>query len=375
MKRRMNKRMAAAALAGAMVLSMNGMAWADPATDSAPTTDTEVSTQNLVIKKKILKDENVYVPKADFEFGVIPSTEQTGLKDEEGNALKSPENGVMILNRNITSTPGADDIGKKEVIVGSTEISIDATKFEHPGVYRYEIKEVKPADITNGVGYTDEVKYFDVYIEYDENGSLVAKYYTCVTADDSKVKDDGIFENTYKKDTEEVDGGLHDLTITKTVEGNQADRKREFNFSITISGEEEEQYYLEIINSNGESEAPLTLVSGTTVGITLAHNDSAVIHGLDSNDTYVITEEDLSSENYTTSYNVNDGSDIEVVIDKMAHGEMGDTDKSVNFVNEKNVTTPTGIAMTFAPYVLLVAAAGGLGAVVLGKKKREDDEI
>ena len=55
MKRRMNKRMAAATLAGAMVLSMNGMAWADPATDSAPTTDTEVSTQNLVIKKKILK--------------------------------------------------------------------------------------------------------------------------------------------------------------------------------------------------------------------------------------------------------------------------------------------------------------------------------
>ena len=28
MKRRMNKRMATAALAGAMVLSMNGMAWA-----------------------------------------------------------------------------------------------------------------------------------------------------------------------------------------------------------------------------------------------------------------------------------------------------------------------------------------------------------
>mgnify|MGYP000612218806 FL=1 len=47
----------------------------------------------------------------------------------------------------------------------------------------------------------------------------------------------------------------------------------------------------------------------------------------------------------------------------------------VEFINDKNVGPATGVAMTFAPYVLLVAAAGGLGAVVLGKKKREDDEI
>ena len=64
-----------------------------------------------------------------------------------------------------------------------------------------------------------------------------------------------------------------------------------------------------------------------------------------------------------------------MVKDENAKGKLTSDDVVVEFINDKNVGPATGVAMTFAPYVLLVAAAGGLGAVVLGKKKREDDEI
>lgn len=56
MKRRMNKRMAAATLAGAMVLSMNGMAWA------------EVTEFNLT--KEVTTDGNTHAPNTTFRFTI-----------------------------------------------------------------------------------------------------------------------------------------------------------------------------------------------------------------------------------------------------------------------------------------------------------------
>lgn len=55
MKRRMTKRMAAATLAGAMVLSMNGMAWA-----------AEVTEFNLT--KEVTTDGKTHAPEYCFHF-------------------------------------------------------------------------------------------------------------------------------------------------------------------------------------------------------------------------------------------------------------------------------------------------------------------
>ena len=49
-------------------------------------------------------------------------------------------------------------------------------------------------------------------------------------------------------------------------------------------------------------------------------------------------------------------------------------DTNVTFTNEKNADNPaTGIITTFAPYILLIAAAG-VFAVLFLHKKRNDDE-
>ena len=96
---------------------------------------------------------------------------------------------------------------------------------------------------------------------------------------------------------------------------------------------------------------------------TLMDGETLHIYGLSENDEYTVTETDYSAEGYTTTVPDN------------AKGKLTKDETMVEFINDKNVGPATGVAMTFAPYVLLVAAAGGLGAVVLGKKKREDDEI
>lgn len=57
---------------------------------------------------------------------------------------------------------------------------------------------------------------------------------------------------------------------------------------------------------------------------------------------------------------------------KVETPENGNTaDRDVLVDNNKAVTTPTGIAMTFAPYALMVAFAG-VFAVMFLRKKRED---
>ena len=100
---------------------------------------------------------------------------------------------------------------------------------------------------------------------------------------------------------------------------------------------------------------------------TLMDGETLHIYGLSEKDTYTVTETDYSTEGYTTTVNGTKG--------HSGTGNLTEDNVEVVFENNKYVTPATGVAMTFAPYVLLVAAAGGLGAVVLGKKKREDDEI
>lgn len=164
------------------------------------------------------------------------------------------------------------------------------------------------------------------------------------------------------------DDDIHDFIIKKTVTGNQGNKNKEFSFTVTIDGDDtdkagKEKYKAvktpktgdpEIMHITDEEAATFTLMDGETLHI----------YGLSENDEYTVTEADYSTEGYTTS-----------VKDENAKGKLTSDDVVVEFINDKNVGPATGVAMTFAPYVLLVAAAGGLGAVVLGKKKREDDEI
>lgn len=352
MKRRMNKRMATAALAGAMVLSMNGM--------SAFAAVTEFN-----LTKEVTTDGNTHAPNTAFSFTIEPYVHTDTEKDDtfEGAVVSAGvEGGLTLDTANDFSFAPGDEVSASYTKTG--KIKVDATKFPEPGVYHYLVTETQGT--YNGITYDVTPRHVYVYVVNGTAGYEVQA--VKVVKDGEKDKADNLkIVNNYGDGTT-PDDDVHDFIIKKTVTGNQGNKNKNFDFTVTIDGDDtdkagKEKYKAvktpktgdpEIMHITDEEAATFTLMDGETLHI----------YGLSEKDEYTVTEADYSTEGYTTK-----------VKDNNAKGKLEADGVEVEFINDKNVGPATGVAMTFAPYVLLVAAAGGLGAVVLGKKKREDDEI
>ena len=101
MKRRMNKRMATAALAGAMVLSMNGMS----AFAAVPVTEFDLT-------KEVTTDGNTHAPNTTFSFTIEPYVHTDTDKDDtfEGEAVSNGVAGGLTLDtaNDFSFAPEAD---------------------------------------------------------------------------------------------------------------------------------------------------------------------------------------------------------------------------------------------------------------------------
>lgn len=382
MKKNLMKRLAAATLAGAMVLSMNGMAWA---TEGKTVTGTATAT----IQKVLKKPAEVYAPKTDFEFDITyaPDMSDIGsaltdmeLKDAQ-EAINMDDTGAT-KDKKINSTPSADDLNKTEIAYAEKiELKADVSKFHHPGVYRYKVTE--KVGTYEGITYDSSEKYFEVRVVYGENDTLkilTQMFLEKNTKDNKWEKNDGIFINEYG--VGEASGKLADLEAKKLVTGNIADRNKDYEFTISIDNTTGKKYSYKLGTEDGLKE-----VTDNKITISLKHNDTVTIYGLSKSDKYTVAEKDYAGEGYKTSYVIDDGPDgnapIESEKDKhsITTGEqslMTDVenvkDTNVTFTNEKNADNPaTGIITTFAPYILLIAAAG-VFAVLFLRKKRNDDE-
>lgn len=345
MKRRMNKRMAAATLAGAMVLSMNGMAWA------------EVTEFNLT--KEVTTDGNTHAPNTAFSFTI---TEGDASTFEGAVVSAGVKDGLTLDTANNFSFAPGDKVLASYTKTG--KIKVDATKFTEPGVYHYLVTETQ--DTYDGITYDVTPRHVYVYVVNGTDGYEVEAVKVVKDGDTAK-EDDLKIVNSYG-DGSTPNDDIHDFIIKKTVTGNQGHKNKPFSFTVTIDGDDAdkegaEKYMAVKTPKTGEAET-IHITDGLTQTFTLMDGETLHIYGLSEKDKYTVTETDYSADGYTTT-----------VKEDNAEGFLTADGITVEFINHKDVGPATGVAMTFAPYVLLVAAAGGLGAVVLGKKKREDDEI
>lgn len=346
MKRRMNKRMATAALAGAMVLSMNGMAWA------------AVTEFNLT--KEVTTDGNTHAPNTAFSFTI----EEGDASTFEGAVVSAGVAGGLTLDtaNDFSFAPG-DEVSASYTKTG--KIKVHPEVFTEPGIYHYLVTETQGT--YNGITYDVTPRHVYVYVVNKTDGKDGYEVEAVkVVKDGEKDKADDLkIVNTYGDGTQDDD--IHDFIIKKTVTGNQGNKNKPFEFTVTIDGDDtdkagKEKYKAVKTSKTGDSTI-MHIIDEEAKTFTLMDGETLHIYGLSENDEYTVTETDYSAEGYTTTVPDN------------AKGELTKDETMVEFINDKNVGPATGVAMTFAPYVLLVAAAGGLGAVVLGKKKREDDEI
>lgn len=347
-------RLAASVLATAMFACATAL----PAMAEDPT---------ATLTKKLSKDVNVYAPNTTFTFEIASATGNELTAGVSGKVIYSgPADGVYFgdSKSTITSTPTPQDIGQSEITVGTLNLNYDLSKFTQAGVYRYKITE--QAGTYDGITYTNEVKYFDVYVTNAASGGLEVAYAAFVSATDSSQKDDGIFTNDYKT------GASKTLTVHKVVEGNLGDKTKPFEFTVKIDGENGEQYY--VTYGDGKN---VTLTSGTETKISLTNGQSLTVYGLSENDKYTVTETSYTVDGYTTKVATDpvdpDSSTSAVATEgsSVSQQQVSGNSDDVYFYNIKDYVTPTGVIMNVAPYVLMVGIAVA-GCFVFLRKRRDD---
>lgn len=361
MKRKDVKRLTAAVTVGMMLTGMIGM-------QAFAAEGVEEPTSNLT--KVITKEANVYTPNTTFTFKIKSGTAEAATADKDA-IYEGPAGGIYFVNQQgtsigdtaeITSVPTLTDAVSQsgtEVTVGTAKIEYDLSKFTEPGIYRYEVSESQGS--YEGIKYDTSVKYFDVYVVSDDDGNLSVNYAAFIDKNDPKVKDDGTFTNDYssKHDT------LKDLEIKKEVTGNQGNKTtKAFQFNIKVEGASGEKYNLLLPDGTFKE-----MTSGTATTISLKNGQVAKIYGLSTNDVCTVTEDDYSSDGYTTTINGEETREASGKISTIAGTTDNKGDVKVTVVNDKSTVSPTGIVMMVAPYVILVAAALVAGLLFFRKRR------
>ena len=243
--------------------------------------------------------------------------------------------------------------------VGTAKIEYDLSKFSVPGIYRYEVSEAQ-GDY-EGIAYDTSVKYFDVYVVSDDAGNLSVNYAAFTNKNDPKVKDDGKFTNDYSSQHDT----LKDLEIKKEVTGNQGNKvNKAFLFTIKVEGVSGECYNVLLPDGTFEK-----MISGTEKTISLKNGQTAKIYGLSASDICTVTENDYSSDGYTTKIDGVETRRTSGTITTISGTTDNKGDVKVTVVNDKNITSPTGIVMMVAPYVILVAAALVAGLLFFRRRR------
>lgn len=336
MKKRTLKRLAAAIMTSAMMIGLFGTS----AMAAEPT-----PVESVTLTKTVTADPNVLMPATEFTFAIANGT---GLTTKDGLVIyDGVANGATFANGNnkVTFAPGGDN---EETL----SIVFDASAFTKPGVYRYEVTET--AGNYDGMTYSEAKYYMDLYVVNGSNGFVVASAVT--TNAETEEKANIAFENTY---------ATNNLTLTKVISGNQADMTATYNFTVTIDGATGEKYA-----TNYEIDGTVvTLETGVPYTFTLGHNESVVIYGLSATDSYTIVEDDAHlADGYTTTI---DGADEKDETTLTATGTCDKEDDSVTYTNTKEVATPTGVILTFAPYIAMIVLAGAVAFLFMRRRRVE----
>ena len=381
---------AAAALAAGM-MSLSAFA------SEAPETHTPYKYTAITYKledkttydftKALEVEEDANVPAVTFTFTVTQAEAKAGT-----------ETSLPIYTTTVRPTVSdavfaAGDAEKSKTV----NVSFTGVEFSEPGVYRYYITETA----TENSAFTNDatpVRTLDVYVQDDGTGKLGIAGITFRNGrcEDSPEKSENPtalekstgYTNTYN---------THDLTIAKSVEGNQASKDKYFSFTVAISNagsgtklnvDTTNATTAEITaDTNGATTVSGTNLSGESaivcgadgtanVTVLLQHGESIKITGLPDGAEYTITE---NFEDYTVKSIVPTGDDTDGTAtedDDKLTGEFTDTikgDTTVTYTNEKKGVVPTGVMVSVAgPAVAGAAVLGGI--ITLTVRKRKEDK-
>ena len=250
------------------------MAVSSTAVPAFAATTPVAGTKTTTFDKYLVMKKNANVPNAEFTYSI------TAPSDTEMNSLPNPEdtNKTNLTVKKGIGTPTVsstkfkagdttfdsaqvartnkdsktyDDKKADQVSVGDgykyakheSTVDFSGVTFSEPGVYRYKIAENVPEEKERGIAYDPSLRYLDVYVESDNDGNLSIKGYVFHTMNAVQPKGSKNSQGEYDTSSN-PEGKNHgftnlyitkDLTLTKTVTGNQGFRDQYFKFHVDIT--------------------------------------------------------------------------------------------------------------------------------------------
>jgi hypothetical protein len=283
------------------------------------------------------------------------------------------------------------------------DLDFSNATFEKSGIYTFKIQEQPVETYTYNFSAEHETLYLDVYV----NDTKKIYDYILYSEDEENseetdVKTEG-FVNTYR---------TTDLSLEKKMDEGTGILTDEFYFIVKIYGAipnsalfvEEDAHYNNLPTTKAISAGPLPYLTafralcGTSYSyrqtsdvpggkvvtvesdgscefeIGLHPGDRITIHGLPDGATYSI--EEVNAVGYVTSINGQSKQSINnynLSYDNKSTGirETNREDWLVTFTNVLSPNANTGLIFTYAPYVLLIAAAFVFGTFFLRRRKHE----
>lgn len=325
----------------------------------------ETEDATVQITKYLVMDKDANVPNVDFEFTIAAGKATT--VGQEQQVVYAGVDGAEITDKASFATDSTtyDTVQEGDTVTLTSEqkyakddVTVDFSKvtFTAPGLYHYTVTEKD----TSYTGITKDAKTYDLYV--------------LVAVDEAKDSTDGLYiagatfsHMEGEGDTTKLAGmtntyTTHNITLSKTVTGNQGDKNKYFEFTVTINNAipgtvyDVKGIFDASIDTDEDIENPSQLVAtkdGTlTQTFYLKHGQSIVINGVAKDSTYSIAETSYTSDGYNTTFTIN-GETV-----NFDNGRTVAADDVVAFTNNKQGNVPTGILLETAPYMIL-------GAVVL----------
>lgn len=302
-------------------------------------------------------------------------------------AIASPGT-ISFTNADILAAANNTGDDGDNLIVKS--LGITTTAGTVPGIYRFKVSESiatgsktrAVAGITQSNPYIAD-RYLDVYVTYNASDELVISNVVLFRyADSNATKTEG-WTSANDLDTYET----VDVTVTKHITGNLADKNHEFPFSFNVSDPNTGSLY-SYMDDNHEIVAGAAFGTSvnTAYGDAVALKDGAsfVIYGLPKNatgsSTVTVSEENNTVDMYTYQTSGFDADkttdtsfdDTTNASDSLVKANIQDDVDDLEFTNKLENISPTGVILRVAPYAMILCA--GILLLMLGRKMKKATE-
>ena len=315
---------------------------------TSPTGDNSTGVaQSFTFKSELSVPADTLVPNVTVSYSIVGEA-------ADGSGRIAGPTGASIGNATFSATDSGTSVSK------DVTVTFPADLFTSVGIYRYKITQTIPANTgVVAASSSPTTRYLDVFVQNKAGGTGLEVAYFVLASNANNTasstsyteKSDG-FQNTYNS---------HTLTVKKEVTGNQGNRNQDFYFPITITNSEGTTKKYNYTKTGGTG----TFTSETSQTISLKHGETIEITGLTAQDTYNVSE--IAADGYTTTYKIGTGSETS---DTAALTDTITADRTITFINTKNANTPTGVILTFMPYILMILAGFVVASLFLRRKRR-----